>query len=310
MGGTRLGALGSRGIPLDDETTALELLEPGHAACPGCGAALAMRYALKGLGPRTFLVIPASCWSVIAGAWPNSSVRVPVLHVPFETAAAAASGVRAALDARGVEDVVVAAWAGDGGTFDIGFQALSAAAERNEDIIFFCYDNEGYMNTGIQRSSATPRGAWTTTTPTQAPKAEPKKPILEIMTAHGIPYAATATVAYPEDLIAKVRRARRVKGFRFIHILAPCPPGWKHDPSQTLRVTRLAVETGVFPLVEVDGGSWRMTRVPAGLPLREYLKLQGRFAHLMEHEVWELKEAVEARLRAVQARAGVQDNKT
>ncbi len=177
-----------------------EVMAPGHLGCAGCGGTLAMRLALKALGRQTVLVVPACCWSVIDGPAPFSAAGVPLMHTPFASAAAAASGVRAGLDLKGDTATTVCAWAGDGGTFDIGLQALSAAAERNENILYICYDNEAYMNTGVQRSSATPFGAWTTTTPSQHVKDRPKKDIVAIMVAHGIPYAATATVAYPEDL--------------------------------------------------------------------------------------------------------------
>ena len=162
-----------------------------------------MRLALKVLGRNTVLVVPACCWSIIDGMSPYSAAGVPLMHTPFASAAAAASGVRAALDAKGETDTTVCAWAGDGGTFDIGIQALSGAAERNEDILYVCYDNEAYMNTGVQRSSATPMGAWTTTTPNAQPKQQAKKDLLAIMLAHHIPYAATATVAFPDDFTAK-----------------------------------------------------------------------------------------------------------
>ncbi|HEX6066617.1 MAG TPA: thiamine pyrophosphate-dependent enzyme, partial [Longimicrobiales bacterium] len=210
-----------------------ELLASGHLACPGCGGALAMRLVLKEMGPDTIVVLPACCWSIIAGPFPQSSLGVPLYHTAFETGAAVASGVRAALDMRGDTDTTVMVWAGDGGTFDIGLQALSGAAERNENIIYFCYDNEAYMNTGIQRSSATPLGAWTSTTPAQQPQSTAKKDMLAIMAAHRIPYAATASVAYPVDLLEKVRKAKAVSGTRFIHILAPCPPGWKFSDERS-----------------------------------------------------------------------------
>src|SRR5512134_2972971 len=208
-------------IALKDQIPRAELLECGHLACPGCGASLAMRLVLKALGPNTIVTLPACCWSIIAGPWPQSSLKVPLFHTAFETGASAASGIKAALLARGDHETTVIAWAGDGGTFDIGLQALSGAAERNEDILYFCYDNEAYMNTGIQRSSATPFGGWTTTTPGEHWKAHPKKDILAILAAHRIPYAASATIAHPEDLIAKVKKARSVKGTRFLHLLAP-----------------------------------------------------------------------------------------
>ena len=173
-----------------------EYVGPGHLACQGCGAALAMRLLLKALGPETALVVPACCWSVINGPWHASAVAVPLLHAAFAAGASTAAGVCAAFAVRGIRATVVA-WAGDGGTFDIGLQALSGAAERGDDLLYVCYDNEAYMNTGIQRSSATPLYAWTTTTPLPRAKRRPKKAILEIMAAHRIPYAATATVAHP-----------------------------------------------------------------------------------------------------------------
>ncbi len=258
-----------------------EILAPGHLGCAGCGATLSMRMVLKALGRKTVLVIPACCWSIIDGMAPYSAAGVPVMHTPFASAAASASGVRAALDLKGDTETTVVAWAGDGGTFDIGIQALSAAAERNEDFIYICYDNEAYMNTGVQRSSATPMGAWTTTTPGQ--KGQSKKDMLAIMVAHGIPYAATATVAYPDDLIAKVERAKRIKGTRFLHLLSPCPPGWKIPSEQAIKYARLAVAARVFPLVEVeDGRTWRLTPNPQPIALEEYLTAQGRFRHLLD----------------------------
>ena len=264
-----------------------ELMLSGHVACPGCGGALAMRLALKALGPDTILVIPACCWSIIAGPFPYSCVRVPLLHTAFETAGSVSSGVKAALEMQGDNDTTVLAWAGDGGTFDIGFQALSGAVERNADFIYACYDNEAYMNTGVQRSSATPLGAWTTTTPIRHPKDRPKKNIVEIMAAHSIPYTATATIAYPEDLVRKFQEARSVRGAKFIHILAPCPPGWKLEPALSIKISRLAVASKVFPLYEVKNGEkYTITVWPREeVPVREYLKPQGRFRHLTETDI-------------------------
>ena len=240
-----------------------------------------MRLALKALGRQTVLVVPACCWSVIDGPAPYSAAGVPLMHTPFASAAAAASGVRAALDQKGDTDTVVCAWAGDGGTFDIGIQALSAAAERNEDILYVCYDNEAYMNTGVQRSSATPFGTVTTTTPAKRVKEQQKKDILSILCAHGIPYAATATPAYPDDFIAKFERARRVRGMRFLHVLSPCPPGWKIPTERSIEYARLAVAARVFPLVEIENGKrWTVTVDPPVQPLEDYLKGQGRFRQL------------------------------
>jgi len=282
-----------------------EILAPGHLGCAGCGATLSMRLALKALGRRTVLVIPACCWSIIDGMAPYSAAGVPVMHTPFASAAAAASGVRAALDLKGDTATTVCAWAGDGGTFDIGIQALSAAAERNENFIYICYDNEAYMNTGVQRSSATPLGAWTTTTPAAHVKEQPKKDLLAIMAAHRIPYAATATVAYPEDLVAKIDRAKHTLGTRFIHLLSPCPPGWKIASEQSIHQARLAVQSHVFPLVEVeDGDKWTLSLDPETAPLEEYLRSQGRFRHLANDPaaIERVRSSVEARWASIKAR--------
>ena len=272
-----------------------EIMGPGHLACQGCGGSLAMRLALKVLGPKTYVVMPACCWSVIAGPFPYSNLNVPLLHTAFETAASAASGLRAALDIKGEKDAIVMAWAGDGGTFDIGFQALSGAAERNEDIIFTVYDNEAYMNTGIQRSSATPYLAWTTTTPEETPKSENKKDILRIMAAHRIPYVATANVAFPGDLMRKFEKAKKIRGTRFIHILSPCPPGWKIASEESIEVARLATLTNVFPLVEVENGErWTLNFKPERkVPVKEYLKRQGRFRHLTQEQIEEVQRIVD-----------------
>ncbi len=271
-----------------------EIMQPGHLACQGCGATLAMRYVLKATGRNVVLDFPACCWSVIDGPFPYSAVGVPLYHVAFETAASTASGIRAGLEQLGKEDTKVIAWAGDGGTFDIGIQALSGAAERGDDILYVCYDNEAYMNTGIQRSSATPTKAWTTTTPAKNPKATPKKDIVGIMAAHRIPYVATANIAYPEDLIKKVKKALTYKGTKFLHIYATCPTGWKMRPELAVKVARLAVETKVFPLYEVEWGTnWKISRKPKGLPVEEYLKIQGRFRHLTEEDVKVIQEEVD-----------------
>ena len=273
-------------IPLKKIIPKEDYIYSGHVACPGCGASLSMKLTLKALGPKSIVTIPACCWSIIAGPYPISALKIPVFHTAFETAAAVASGIKAALEMRGDKETTVFAWAGDGGTFDIGFQALSGAAERNEDIIYFCYDNEAYMNTGIQRSSATPWGAWTTTTPAKTPESRPKKLILEIMAAHRIPYAATVSPAYPDDFIRKVKKAKSIKGFRFIHILSPCPPGWRISSEDSIKVTRMATQARVFPLYEVeDGVRYRLTVNPDPIPVKEYIRMQGRFRHLTEEQI-------------------------
>lgn len=271
-----------------------EYMCSGHVGCPGCGATIAMRFILKALGDKTVMVLPACCWSVIAGPYPQSTLKIPVLHTAFETGGAAASGVRAALDMKGETDTTVITWAGDGGTFDIGFQALSGAVERNEDFIYICYDNEAYMNTGIQRSSSTPYGAWTTTTPGQDWKKMRKKNIVEALVAHRIPYAATANIAFPEDLIRKAQKARDVKGSRFLHIYASCPTGWKIPSELSVKIARMAVQTNIFPLYEVeDGVRYTINYRPKEYLVREYFKLQGRFRHLTDQDLDHIQQMVD-----------------
>jgi len=270
-----------------------ELMYSGHTACPGCGAAIAMRFFLKALGDKTMIVMPACCWSIIAGAYPQSTLQVPVIHTAFETGASVATGVRAALDMKGDTETTVVAWVGDGGTFDIGFQALSGAAERNEDIIYVCYDNEAYMNTGIQRSSSTPYGAWTTTTPRNAWKKKAKKDIVEILAAHRIPYAATANIAFPEDMMRKVKKAKTIKGTRFLHVFASCPTGWQIPSEISIKTARQAVQTRIFPLYEVENGIlYTINRMPEQCPVEEYLVPQGRFKRLASEDLHEIQKKV------------------
>lgn len=286
-----------------DQIPPAELMNSGHLACPGCAAPIAMRLVLKALGPRTIVVMPACCWTIIAGPWPQSSLAVPIYHSPFAAAPAVASGIRAGLAAHGAEDINVVVWAGDGGTFDIGLQSLSGAAERNEDIIYCCYDNEAYMNTGIQRSSATPPGAWTTTTPGGRPGPVPKKDIMAILAAHAIPYAATASIAHPIDLLAKVRKAASLSGMRFLHILSPCPPGWRYSDEQTLELSRMAVRNRIFPLFEVERGEhWRLTAEHPGEPVEPFIRAQGRFRGITDEGLAALQQQVDARWRELERR--------
>jgi len=263
-----------------------ELMNSGHLACQGCGATLAMRFALKALGQKTALCIPACCWSVIDGPFPYSSLDVPIFHCAFETAASSASGVKAGLEMVGDTETTVVAWAGDGGTFDIGIQALSGTAERNDDILYICYDNEAYMNTGIQRSSATPYGAWTTTTPVKHFKSRPKKDMVAIMAAHYIPYIATASIGYPEDMVKKVKKAKDIKGTRFLHVYAPCPTGWKSRPEDTIKLSRMVVQNAIFPLFEIEEGDKYTLNIKLRekKPVEDYLRIQGRFRHLTDEE--------------------------
>jgi pyruvate/2-oxoacid:ferredoxin oxidoreductase beta subunit len=199
---------------------------------------------------------------------------------------------------------LVAVWAGDGGTFDIGLQSLSGAAERNEDFLYICNDNEGYMNTGTQRSSATPLFAWTTTTPVMQPKENPKKDIMAIMADHQIPYAATATIAYPEDFLRKIEKAKKIRGTRFIHLLSPCPPGWRIPSELAIKISRLAVRSRVFPLYEIEnGGSYTLQEESQVVPVKEYLKLQGRFNHLKEEDMKEIQRRVDDALERLLRKA-------
>ncbi|MFQ5838477.1 MAG: 3-methyl-2-oxobutanoate dehydrogenase subunit beta [Thermoplasmata archaeon] len=258
----------------------------GHLGCLGCGAVLAMRYLLKGLGPRTILSIPACCWAVLSGAYPKAYLSVPFVNTAFESTGASIAGVRAALEVRGVDDVAVVGFAGDGGTADIGLQALSGFMERGDDAIYVMYDNEAYMNTGIQKSSSTPYGAWTTTTPVRSGKGgkdQPKKDMMGIVLAHRVPYAATASVGFPEDLVKKARKAREIRGPKFLQILSPCPPGWRFSTEKTVEVARLAVDTKVFPIYEVEAGVYKINRKPyKPKPVTDYLRMQNRFAHFTD----------------------------
>jgi pyruvate/2-oxoacid:ferredoxin oxidoreductase beta subunit len=258
---------------------------PGHAACPGCGEATAMRFILNTLGHDSIAVVPPSCAAIICGPQPLSSLKIPVYQSALEAAAPSAAGIKRALLSKGNDHTAVVAIAGDGGTYDIGFQALSAAAERAEDIIYICLDNEGYMNTGSQKSSATPLLAHSTSTPAGKPTS--KKNIAEIMAAHRIPYVATATVGYPDDLARKVARAMQIKGgLRFIVVLTPCPAGWGIADHAGPKTSRLAVESGVFPLYEVeDGETYTLNHGPAEVPVADYVSDQKRFQHLSPEDV-------------------------
>jgi pyruvate/2-oxoacid:ferredoxin oxidoreductase beta subunit len=280
-----------------------EYLLSGHGACPGCGMPLVMRHAFQALGERTIAVITAGCFGTISGGFPSSPLKLATYNTPFASTGAAASGVRAALDIKGDTQTTVLAVAGDGGTFDIGIQALSAAAERNDDFIYLCYDNEAYMNTGIQRSSATPWGAWTTTTPASNLKSQPKKDIVQIMVAHRVPYVATASIAYPEDLIRKIKKAKETRGFKFIYAFSPCPVGWRFSSELTIRIARLAVQTKIFPLYEVEEGErYILNEDPEGVPVDGYLKLQGRFGYLREGDMERIQENVNREWKRLMSR--------
>jgi pyruvate ferredoxin oxidoreductase beta subunit len=258
-------------------------LDSGHRACLGCGEALAARLVLEAAGPDVVVANATGCLEVFSTPWPQSAWRVPWIHSLFENAAAVASGIEAARKARGLPGKVLA-FGGDGGTFDIGFQALSGMLERDHDILYVCFDNEAYMNTGIQRSSSTPHAAATTTSPAgkaRMGKRHLKKDILSIIAAHHMPYAATASVAYVSDLRKKVRRALDIRGSSFLLVHSPCPLGWGHDGALSIEVARLGVQCGLVPLIELERGALTGTmplRDP--LPVTDYLKPQKRFAHL------------------------------
>jgi pyruvate/2-oxoacid:ferredoxin oxidoreductase beta subunit len=282
-----------------------EYIEAPTGFCPGCGVALALRYFLKVLGGNVLFVMPPGC-AAPSVVFPHPSLvdkgrLIEVIHCPFGSTATFAAGIQSSFEARG-DDTQVIAWAGDGATFDIGMAGVSACAERNENIIYVCYDNEAYMNTGNQRSGATPRGARTTTSP--AVKHENKKDIMWIMMGHGVPYAATATIGYADDLMAKVKKARNMKGFRFFHVLTPCVPGWGFKPEMTLELSRLAVQTRVFPLFEAENGKVTITKNPKARQLAEYLKPQGRFKQASPADVEQLERYAEQRWARLNWMAG------
>jgi pyruvate ferredoxin oxidoreductase beta subunit len=282
--------------------TEKEGLAPGHRACLGCGEALAVRLACKALGQNVIIVVPAGCLIVISSLFPYTSWRVPFIHVLFENTAAVASGIEAGLKAIAragkspVKETKVVGIAGDGGTSDIGLQALSGALERGHDFLYICLDNEAYMNTGIQRSSSTPFGASTTTSPVgkkSIGQVTWKKNMLAIAAAHDIPYVATACPSYPFDLMAKVAKGAAIRGPAYVHILTVCPTGWGCAPNLTIKIGRLAVQTRIFPLYEIENGQYRLGPVGGRpRPVSDYLKLQGRFRHLSEGPIEEIQHRV------------------
>jgi len=298
------------------KTTAVNLDEreyvlPGNRMCPGCALSLCYRHILKALEGKVVVTVPASCLTVLHGMYPVTSVTVPCVNTPFATTGASATGLVAGLKAVGRKDLTVLAMAGDGGTHDIGIQALSGAAERQTDFIYICYNNEGYMNTGNQRSGSTPLGAISGTTPVLG-KQQHHKDMTTIMEAHGIPYAATASACYPLDLYDKVRKARSIQGTRFIEVFSPCPPGWRFPFNDTIRIGQLAVQTGWNVIYEIEDGVFRLTSASEQIarngklvPLIEYTREQGRFKKITEEQISQLQTWVSERWKNYIERAGI-----
>ena len=285
-----------------------EFIYPGTRACAGCSMALIYRIALKALGPKTIITVPASCLTVLHGMQGFCTTKVSVLHTPFATTGASASGIVASLEDKGLaDDVNVVAFAGDGGTVDIGIQSLSGAVERGTNFIYACYDNEAYMNTGVQRSGSTPLGAYSTTTPKG--KIGYKKNMPKILEAHGIPYVATAISSYPLDLYEKFKNAMSIHGPKYIHILAPCPPGWGYNPKDSIEIGRLAVQTGFWPLYEVIDGKFILSKDSQRFldptkrkPISEYLNIQKRFKNISDEDIKNHQNYVEEQWKQIKKR--------
>ena len=261
----------------------------GHKACAGCGGSLAVRLALKVLGERAFSAIPANCMSSVGMLFPQMAYMGNAIITPFAATAAVMSGMEAGLRKLGVEDFHVVGFAGDGGTADIGIQALSGAIDRNDKLIYICYDNEAYMNTGIQQSGLTPYGSKTTTSPAgdNIPgSTNTKKNMFEIVAAHGIQYAATASIGYPQDFLNKLQKASEVDGTSYIHVMAPCPTGWGTPIDETINLAKEAVDCGMWYLAEFEKGEFLLNRQPGEFSdIEKYLKSQGRFRHLSEDDI-------------------------
>ena len=290
------------------------LISPGHRACQGCGEILAMGMVMKAAGPNTIVANATGCMEIVTSPFPETAWRVPWLHVAFENTAAVASGIEAAIQMlykkqRIKEKPNIIAFAGDGATADIGLQSLSGALERGHNFLYVCLDNEAYMNTGIQRSSSTPYGAMTTTSPPgkkSIGQCTWKKNVAMIAAAHNIPYVATASPGYHLDLMNKVRKALAVDGPAYIQIFSPCPTGWRSKPEQSITLAKLAVQTGVFPLFEVEYGRFKITQKTKELkPVKEYLQLQRRFRHLGEDDIAYIQERVKAEFERLKALASL-----
>jgi pyruvate ferredoxin oxidoreductase beta subunit len=293
-----------------------EYFAPGHRACIGCGEVLALRMVCKALGKDVIIANATGCMEIVSSPFPNTSWRVPWIHTLFENTAAVAAGIESAvkiLQKKGkipASQITVVAMAGDGGTSDIGFQALSGALERGHNFIYVCFDNEAYMNTGIQRSSSTPFGAMTTTSPpgkVSIGQRTQKKNMPEIAVAHNIPYVATANHSYPRDLANKVAKAKSLQGAKYLHVYSACPTGWRCAADLSIELGRLAVETGMFPLYEVENGTYRLTKKVSKLkPVSDYLKLQGRFRHLTDDMREQIQRQVDRNYQDLMKKAGVQ----
>jgi len=301
------------GVYVPRLVTKKETFAPGHRACIGCGEALAVRLAAKALGPNTIIANATGCMEIVSSPLPTTSWKVPWIHTLFENTAAVASGIESGLKimmkkgriAR--QDINVVAIAGDGGTSDIGLQALSGALERGHNFVYLCFDNEAYMNTGIQRSSSTPYGASTTTSPAgkvSIGQVSWKKNMPAIAAAHNIPYVATACPSYPFDLMDKVAKAAATPGPAYVHILSICPTGWRCPTDLSVKLGRLAVETGTFPLYEVEDGKYKLNFDFTELkPVTAYMKLQGRFRHLSEDIIEKIQQRVTADYAELKERA-------
>jgi pyruvate ferredoxin oxidoreductase beta subunit len=275
-----------------------EFVHPGNRACSGCTLSILYRIGLKALGRDCIFVVPPSCLTVMQGLYPISATQMPVLNGTFASTAAIATGVRAAMKRLGKKTQVVA-WAGDGGTADIGIQALSGALERNEDIIYICYDNEAYMNTGVQRSGTTPQGGLTTTTPYDGKK-ENSKNVPDIVAAHNPAYVATCSASYPLDFHDKLLKAKEIRGLKYIHIQTACPPGWGCEERMTVKIGKMAIECGLFDLYEIEGGQKKLSEPTAKLlkkdtlrPVQDYLKMQTRFKALSDEQIVTMQQKID-----------------
>ena len=290
---------------LEDQSCHEEYFLPGNACCAGCGLEIALRWAMKALGPNTALVTPACCLNVVIGLYPKTAPTFPFINMAFAAGAAAGTGFTAAFQAKAKrwpdqvwKEMTTLVFAGDGGTTDIGLQGLSGAAERNTNLIYVCYDNEAYMNTGIQRSSSTPHGAVTTTTPFG--KQRYKKNLPALMAVHEIPYVATASISEPLDIYEKFKKAKSIEGCKYIHIFAPCPPGWGYLSEDSIDIARLAIKTGVWILYEIENGVMTLSKKSKSLvdpakrlPLMEYISKQKRFSQMSEKAMIEIQERID-----------------